>query len=524
METCVASLPPTTSFAQSRLDKTARSATLLITPQPVSSSLMTSCSATYEPSTPKSATTPGTAAGDVEMAQAFVTPPQVSRVLPGVNGPGAASAPMMTKKVANALLDSPQMPMTPPLTPPFLQNAPLLPAISGLPSSPSPAPLLPKPSPPTVSARALANHPLHPLFDASYTLCEELGSGGFGFVVRAERNSDGLGVAVKFIERAKIPSHGWVKSRSWGETPGLTQAPGPKLVPMEAFVLRSVRHEGVVAFLDLFEDEKYFYLVMEHHGTPWEQSDRTQGAAFIGTPSPPSSATMSPVLTSCWPRPGLTASPLSSPTMLDVSLPSPTSPSPGSTFLAPPRPAPMERRRSTDLFECVEAHSRFDERTARYIFAQIVEIVYALQQMGICHRDIKDENVVCDANYRVKLIDFGSAVIFDPRQPAPLYHRFFGTTSFAAAEILRGEAYQAPPAEVWSLGVLLSILLMGECPFADADAAKEGRLSRPRIPLSLEVEHLMRACLQVDTSKRITVAQMRKHPWLASALGRRGTC
>lgn len=264
METCVASLPPTTSFAQSRLDKTARSATLLITPQPVSSSLMTSCSATYEPSTPKSATTPGTAAGDVEMAQAFVTPPQVSRVLPGVNGPGAASAPMMTKKVANALLDSPQMPMTPPLTPPFLQNAPLLPAISGLPSSPSPAPLLPKPSPPTVSARALANHPLHPLFDASYTLCEELGSGGFGFVVRAERNSDGLGVAVKFIERAKIPSHGWVKSRSWGETPGLTQAPGPKLVPMEAFVLRSVRHEGVVAFLDLFEDEKYFYLVSLH--------------------------------------------------------------------------------------------------------------------------------------------------------------------------------------------------------------------------------------------------------------------
>lgn len=184
----------------------------------------------------------------------------------------------------------------------------------------------------------------------------------------------------------------------------------------------------------------------------------------------------------------------------------------------------MERRRSTDLFECVEAHSRFDERTARYIFAQIVEIVYALQQMGICHRDIKDENVVCDANYRVKLIDFGSAVIFDPRQPAPLYHRFFGTTSFAAAEILRGEAYQAPPAEVWSLGVLLSILLTGECPFADADAAKEGRLSRPRIPLSLEVEHLMRACLQVDTSKRITVAQMRKHPWLASALGRRATC
>ena len=36
---------------------------------------------------------------------------------------------------------------------------------------------------------------------------------------------------------------------------------GYRIVPLEAFVLRSVRHEGVVAYIDLFEDEKYFYLV-----------------------------------------------------------------------------------------------------------------------------------------------------------------------------------------------------------------------------------------------------------------------
>ncbi|GAA5988880.1 hypothetical protein JCM10908_006209 [Rhodotorula pacifica] len=557
MDACVATArPPSTfvlpSFSQSRGDKAQRSAGLLITPQAVSSTLMTSCFVGNEPVTPKSAVYPpgastssllasSSSSSEAELpANAFVTPPQGSRLLSQAetsnarnvlnplrlpSEPSSSSAAM--KKNAGLFIDSTRLPMTPPLTPPYPNHAALLPALGDpLPSSPSPASApAPKAAPSTVSGRALAHHTLHPLFASTYTLCEELGSGGFGFVVRAERNIDGLGVAVKFIERAKIPSHGWVKSRSWGETPGLTQPPGPKLVPMEAFVLRSVRHEGVVAFIDLFEDEKYFYLIMEHHGTPWEQPERAPPAAAFGYPSSPTSAAMSPMLTSCWPRPILTSSPVSSPTMLDISLPSPVSPSPANAFLAPPpRPAPMERRRSTDLFECVEAHSRFDERTARYIFSQIVEIVYALQQMGICHRDIKDENVVCDAEYRVKLIDFGSAVIFDPRQPAPLYHRFFGTTSFAAAEILRGEAYQAPPAEVWSLGVLLSILLTGECPFADADAAKEGRLSRPRVPLSLEVEHLMRCCLQVDASKRITVSQMRKHPWLASVTGRRATC
>lgn len=71
-----------------------------------------------------------------------------------------------------------------------------------------------------------------------------------------------MSVAVKFIERAKIPSHGFVKSRHWGEAPGLSpMVEGYRIVPLEAFVLRSVRHEGVVAYIDLFEDEKYFYLV-----------------------------------------------------------------------------------------------------------------------------------------------------------------------------------------------------------------------------------------------------------------------
>lgn len=48
------------------------------------------------------------------------------------------------------------------------------------------------------------------------------------------------------------------------------------------------------------------------------------------------------------------------------------------------------------------------------------------------------------------------------------------TITFAAPEILRGQAFRAPQAEVWALGCILSILLTGKGPFKSAEAARKG--------------------------------------------------
>lgn len=40
--------------------------------------------------------------------------------------------------------------------------------------------------------------------------------------------------------------------------------------------------------------------------------------------------------------------------------------------------------------------------------------------------DIKDENIVVDQDLNVKLIDFGSAVMYDNRKPPPYHNRFYG--------------------------------------------------------------------------------------------------
>jgi hypothetical protein len=43
------------------------------------------------------------------------------------------------------------------------------------------------------------------------------------------------------------------------------------IVPLEVYLLRRIKHQGIVAYYDCFEDIRFFILVMELHGTSWER-------------------------------------------------------------------------------------------------------------------------------------------------------------------------------------------------------------------------------------------------------------
>ena len=66
---------------------------------------------------------------------------------------------------------------------------------------------------------------------------------------------------------------------------------------------------------------------------------------------------------------------------------------------------PASRRRAShDLFECIEQSpgKRLPEYQAKFVFRQVVEAVWYLNRKGIIHCDIKDENILVDAQLRVR--------------------------------------------------------------------------------------------------------------------------
>ncbi|KAI8580231.1 hypothetical protein K450DRAFT_238756 [Umbelopsis ramanniana AG] len=342
-----------------------------------------------------------------------------------------------------------ELPITPPTTPsPMEDDNEILPVAKLEPIKKTSAT-----SDIPVSAQQLQHHHLNADFAAQYTLGQELGSGGYGFVVSALQHTTGREVAVKFIFREKIPANKWAHDPKLG------------VIPMEIYILRHVHHRNIIEYIDCFQDGRFFYLVMELHGTGWSKNKLSQVADATSRQTAPRSSLMS-------------------------------------------------RRSSCDLFECIEQHQKFTEDQARRIVKQIVDCIKYLYSRGICHRDLKDENIVIDENFEVKLIDFGSAVVF-PRQRNHLFDRFYGTVSFASPEILMGNPYRAEPAEVWSLGILLYTILYGEVPFNDPMHAISRPFTTPKLQSSHECMHLLEWMLAKHPDHRARISQVAKHPWLS---------
>jgi len=171
-----------------------------------------------------------------------------------------------------------------------------------------------------------------------------------------------------------------------------------------------------------------------------------------------------------------------------------------------------------ELFDYLVKKGRLEEHEALFIFQQIISGIDYCHQHLICHRDLKPENILLDMDNNIKIADFGMASLM---RKGSLLNTSCGSPHYASPEVVLGSKYDGMMADIWSCGVILFALLTGKLPFDDDNIrrlltkVKSGVFSMPHF-LNKDVKDLIRRMLTVDPSNRISLNEIKEHPWFKS--------
>jgi predicted Ser/Thr protein kinase len=98
---------------------------------------------------------------------------------------------------------------------------------------------------------------------------------------------------------------------------------------------------------------------------------------------------------------------------------------------------------------------------------QICDALQYAHEQGIVHRDIKPENILLDTHGRVKIADFGLALLTEPGAAGDTLtatHQVMGTPRYMAPEQMQGAHGVDHRADIYSLGIVFYEMLTGELP------------------------------------------------------------
>ena len=123
-----------------------------------------------------------------------------------------------------------------------------------------------------------------------------------------------------------------------------------------------------------------------------------------------------------------------------------------------------------DLFSVVMS-GKMSRPEIYCVFRQICDGVEYLHELGLAHRDLKLDNCVMTTNNVVKLIDFGTAVVF--HYPGGAHQRasgIVGSDPYLAPEVITQESYDPRKTDVWSVAIIFMCMILRRFPWKIPDA------------------------------------------------------
>ena len=177
----------------------------------------------------------------------------------------------------------------------------------------------------------------------------------------------------------------------------------------------------------------------------------------------------------------------------------------------------MEYCDGQDLFSLIKSKHHLTEIESCNYFQQIINGVEYIHLSNITHRDLKPENLLLsENNKRIVITDFGLSKLCEEynnvlRTPC-------GTLSYAPPEMLLGEKYNGLYSDIWSCGVILYVMLVGNLPTLE----KERNLIYQNIithnyyypeNLSSDAIDLIEHLLKIKPEERYNFDEIKAHPW-----------
>jgi serine/threonine protein kinase len=152
----------------------------------------------------------------------------------------------------------------------------------------------------------------------------------------------------------------------------------------------------------------------------------------------------------------------------------------------------------------------------------------ALHSTGVAHRDLSLENVMIH-NDRAVIIDLGMSLqipFINDRRALILPQGQAGKLKYMAPEVYANQdAFDGYAIDLWAVGVILYIMVVGEFPWAIphpsdekfryiTDGYLEDYLKRRGFPLSADILCLLQRMLWLNPRHRLCLQQVRAHPWM----------
>ncbi|KAJ1762060.1 hypothetical protein LPJ77_001675 [Coemansia sp. RSA 2523] len=140
-------------------------------------------------------------------------------------------------------------------------------------------------------------------------------------------------------------------------------------------------------------------------------------------------------------------------------------------------------------------------------FKQLCEGVAHLHSLGVCHRDIKAENLLLDAHNTVKITDFGVADVFRVawEQHVHKSRGLCGSEPYIAPEMFTAKSYDGRKADVWSAAVVFYTMVYNGIPWR---AAKEDDTNYARYLEAVRAGRDYEGFRRIDARSRRLIQRM----------------